>query len=253
MSSSEDKTNINGESGEGLSFAERLGAEPRETAAALRAGEDVDPALLNAADEAEALEDRIEATLRAPNVPAGLVDELLTTPKRAKTRRGPPSWLAIAASVVLLVGISGVVWLGEGPGEKTVADYVEAHYHNSTEAMLAMTGEHADPAQVAAVLTRLGATASPELAGRIQFIKICPTRGSTGAQMVVSTDDGRAAVIFMPEVDVDEPLVLSIDGVEANVISLESGSAAIIGAGDEATRELRASLETGIHPMYTDT
>ena len=237
-----------------LSFEERLGAEPRETAAAWRAenGGDVDAEQLASVEAAEALERRIEGTLRGPQAPADLIDDLMALPAQASRRRGPPAWLAIAASLVLMVGVSGVVWLGVQPGDATVADYVEAHFHHDGEAVLARAGEGADPSQVQAVLASLGATASEDLTGRIQYIKFCPTPDSKGAHMVVSTADGPATVIFMPAVTVDEPLFLSFDGVDAKVVGLDSGAAAIIGTGEAAARELRASLEAGIKPMGTD-
>lgn len=238
------------------SFEERLGAEPRQTAAALHAaveaGVDVHPDRLAAAKSAEALEQRIGETLTQVAVPADLVEGLVELPAQQKRPQGLPGWLAIAASVVLLVGVSSVLWLGETPQDKAIERYVAEHFEHDGASVLASAANGMDPAQVEAVMASLGARASADLAGRVQYIKFCPTPDSKGAHMVVSTAEGPATVIFMPAVNLDAPMLLRIDGKETRVVSLTSGAAAIIGPGGEAVRELEAMLEEGIQPLSAD-
>ncbi len=230
-----------------------LGAEPRETAARLEREGGLDPEQRAAVDEALAFEDRLERALRVPVDEDALVKSLLAAPKTAQRRFEPPHWLAMAASLFILVGVSGLVWVALQPGgTPSVADYVAQHYAHDGEAVLARADEGATAQDVEAVLARLGAQASNALAGQVQFIKFCPTPDSQGAHMILATEDGPATVIFMPAVQVDEPLLLEFDGVNAKVVGLDSGAAAIIGASDRVADDLRAQLQAGMKPLDVD-
>jgi len=231
-------------------FKERLGAEPRRVAAEVRAGE-TDPERLQATAEAEAFEDRLEGALRAPVNEAALLDEVLAIPNRIQ-RRGPPAWLAVAASLVLVVGVAGVAWWQSRPAPP-LAEYVRSHFDHDGADVLARAASAVDPAEVEAVLASLGTAASPELVKRVQYIKFCPTPDSRGAHMVLSTESGPATVIFMPAVTVEQPLLLRLDGMEARVVGLSAGAAAII-AGDGTVNEaLQTSLQAGLKPLGADT
>lgn len=234
-------------------FARRLGAEPRETAARLEREGSLDPGQQAAVDDALAFEDRLEGALRLPVDEADLLDRLLATPGKTRRRFEPPHWLALAASVFILVGVSGLLWVSLQPGSApNLTDYVVSHYEHDGEAVLARAGEGASAEDVQAVLTRLGARASEALAGKVQFIKFCPTPDSRGAHMVLATEDGPATVIFMPAVQVAEPLLLRIDGVQARVVGLDKGAAAIIGVSDATADSLRSQLQTGMKPLDID-
>jgi hypothetical protein len=204
-------------------------------------------------DAALAFEDRLEAALRVPVDEDALMDSLLSAPARARRRFEPPQWLALAASVFILAGVSGLLWVTLQPGgTPSVADYVAGHYAHDGETVLARAGEGATTEDVQAVLTRLGARASASLSDKVQFIKFCPTPDSQGAHMILATEDGPATVIFMPAVQVETPLLLRLDGVEARVVGLDSGAAAIIGVGGQAAESLRTQLQAGMKPLEVD-
>lgn len=205
-------------------------------------------------DEALGFENRLEDALRVPVDEEALVQSLLAIPDESRRRFEPPHWLALAASVFILVGVSGLLWISVQPGNApSVADYVAQHYAHDGEAVLARAGEQATAEDVQAVLTRLGVRASEALAGEVQFIKFCPTPDSRGAHMILGTEEGPATVIFMPAVRVDEPVLLRLDGVNAQVIALDRGAAAIIGVSDSAADQLRTRLQDGMKPLGADT
>jgi hypothetical protein len=234
-------------------FEKELGAEPRETAARFERAGAPDPERRAAVEEALRFEDRLENALHVPVDEGALMDSLLAAPEKARRRFEPPHWLALAASVFILAGVSGLLWVGLQPGgTPNVADYVAEHYAHDGEAVLARAGEGTTPEDVQAVLARLGARASDALSGKVQFIKFCPTPDSRGAHMILATEDGPATVIFMPAVQVEEPLLLRIDGANARVVGLDRGAAAIIGVGDRAAETLRAQLQDGVKPLQAD-
>ncbi len=231
-------------------FEQSLGAEPRDTARRYREEGDTDTGRDRAVAAAEAFEDRLELALRLPVDESTLLDTVLATPNTTRPSR-PPAWLGIAASVVLLLGLGALAWWRLSPTE-SVADYVQEHYRHDGAGVLARAGQTTDPADVTTVLTRLGAGADPRLASDITFIKFCPTPDGRGAHMVMRTDDGPVTVIFMPKVTVAEPMLLRFDGVEAQVVALDAGSAAIIGAGGEAASVLSTRLREGLKPLPVD-
>lgn len=227
-------------------FEERLGAEPRETAETVEPGKD--PVQDQAVAEALDFEERLEGALRVPVDEASLIDGLTALPRQ---RKSPPAWLALAASVLLVVGVGSIVWLNRGPSGD-VSEYVRDHYGHDGAAVLARADGPFDSGEVQRVLASLGMSASPDLAAQVRYIKFCPTPDSQGAHMVLQTAEGKATVIFMPAVTVKEPLLLRVDGVDARVVGLTRGAAAIIGADADAAKALQASLETGMRPLAVD-
>lgn len=234
-------------------FEKNLGAEPRQTAARLESEGPLSPEQRAAVDEALAFEDRLEDALRVPADEQALLDTLLSTPGKARRRFEPPTWLALAASVFILVGVSGLLWVSVGPrGTPSVADYVASHYAHDGAAVLARADGGTTAGDVQTVLARLGVQASEDLTGQVQFIKFCPTPDSQGAHMILATQDGPATVIFMPAVQVDEPMLLRLDGVHAQVVSLERGAAAIIGVSDSTANHLGEKLQSDMKPLAAD-
>lgn len=228
-------------------FKQQLGAEPRKTAA--ERADDIarDPQWSAATDEALALESGLEQVLRSPQADDELLQGILAIPARSRPMI-PPAWMAIAASVLLVVGLSSV-FFWQGPSGMPVDEYVRFHYGHDGQAVLASARESHSPADVAAVFASLGVEASPRLAEGILFIKFCPTPEGKGAHMVVQTSQGPATVIYMPSVHIDQPLLLSLDHIQASVIGLDAGAAAIIGADERTTKQIEASFRAGLKPI----
>lgn len=231
-------------------FKEKLGAEPRQTAAELAQDIARDPKLSAATDEALGFENKLEQALGSPRPGSELLEEILTLPHKASAPV-PPVWLAIAASLLLVVGLSSAL-LWQGSPDMPVEEYVNYHYGHDGQQVLAMANERQSPADVAAVFASLGVQASPELSENILYIKFCPTPQGQGAHMVVKTADGPVTIIYMPLMQIDEPLLLTLDQNQASVIGLQAGAAAIIGGNDKAFRPLEASLRAGLKPLSVD-
>lgn len=231
-------------------FKEKLGAEPRKTATEYADDIASDPQWAAAVKEALSLESKLEQTLGSPRPGDEILEGILAVPGRSRIP-GPPTWLAIAASLVLVVGLSSV-FLWRAPADQSIEEYVRSHYGHDGQSVLAHTLGEQTPADIAAVFASLGVEASPQFAANIGFIKFCPTPEGKGAHMVVSTGQGPATIIYMPSVQIAEPLLIALDNTRASVIGLESGAAAIIGADASVTRQLQAQLVAGLKPMSVD-
>ncbi len=234
-------------------FKQKLGAEPRQTAETYRAGETRDAERDAAVAEAESLEDRLEAALRLPVDEDALLDSVLAASRSAqgaRTRR-PPTWLAVAAGLVLVVGVAALVgWLQAPP--ETVEDYVQSHYRHDGSRVLARAGEAVDRAEIEAVLASVGVRASDAFSEQVRFIKFCPTPHSQGAHMIVDTAAGPVTVIYMPAVELAQPVLVRFDDVEARVVALTTGAAAIIGPEGRPVEDLQSRLREGIRPLSVD-
>ena len=65
--------------------------------------------------------------------------------------------------------------------------------------------------------------------------------------MVLNTDDGPVTVIYMPETDVEDHQSIGFDDVNALYVSLEKGSAIIIGR-QQGSESLYSLVQRSIIP-----
>ena len=231
-------------------FKERIGAEPRSRDPELLEARKADDACEQAAREAEVFEDKLEGALRFDHDEDAFLAELMAGVAE-KDKPTVPRWFAMAASILVVVGVASLSWFQLSKGDD-LQRYVEEHWSHDGPALLAKATQTVPAEEVAAVMASLGASASEQVAGRIQYIKFCPTPHGEGAHMILSTPEGLATVIYMPTTTVEKPVLLRVDGMDAQVVNLESGSAAIIGASEAAARELQATLREGVRPVSTD-
>jgi hypothetical protein len=77
-------------------------------------------------------------------------------------------------------------------------------------------------------------------------IKYCPTPDGKGVHMVLNTEQGPVTLIYMPETEVIEGEMLRVDDVEAVLVSLPRGSAALLGVGIQQEPALVALVHDSI-------
>ena len=227
-------------------FRRRLGAEPRSRDPDLLRARVSAPEFAAAAAEADALESTLERALRVPQ-PAGLVDELCALPGRSHRpqRRWVP--MALAAGLLLAVGIAGVDRLLH-PRWDSVEAYVIDHYYHDGVSMLAEAPDPPDPALIQRMFSRFDVEAAPALQQIVGVIKICVTPDGRGVHMVLNTEAGPATVIYMPDTPVEDRERFGFDDQRAVLVQMERGSAAIIVAESRDTGELLALVQDSIRP-----
>jgi hypothetical protein len=234
-----------------VDFKRLLGAEPwnrdPETLRARNSG----PEFEQAAEEVETFERKLQAALEVPEDPA-LTERILAVASGPARRRGPPGWMALAASVVLVAGSVGIVWL-QGRQPQDVGQYLLEHYAHDGDSLAARAGELADPRDIERVLADFGVAASPQLAGRVRLIKYCPTPDGRGAHMILASPAGPVHLIYMPATGVNDGQDIHFDGMRAQLLALGSGSAAMIAPGNQPLGELEHLVRSSIVPLQTDT
>jgi len=228
-------------------FKRRLGAEPRSRDPELIAARDSSSEHREAVIKAELFEEKLERAASLP-VPSDLLEDIQSVSTSQQVKR--PKWwpVAMAASVLIAVGAAGIAWNMSSPGWESVEAYVMDHYRHDGDKVLALAQEGTD-ADVHAMLARFDLDATPELANIVSLIKYCPTPEGKGIHMILNTEDGPVTVIYMPDIHVTDQEMLVFDAMEALLVDLEHGSAAIIGANTQHIQDYYAVVHDSIVPL----
>jgi hypothetical protein len=220
-------------------FKKLLGADPLNRDPEILRARASGPEFEKAARQAEIFEASLESAARFAVDADALVEGILAA--RDEQKRGHSwqrtGWLALAASVVLVSGMVVYMWDGLVQPD-TVEAYVQQHYGHDGEKMLAKAGAPVDAAEVSRIMAKWGMEATPELAGRVTFIKRCITMDGMGAHMIVQTDQGPVNLIVMPKTPVNDRQLVQFGEMQAHLVSLGSASAAIIGRNDQSVSGL---------------
>lgn len=225
-------------------FRRRLGAEPRSTDAEMLRARNSTPEYAEAAAEAEAFESKLERALRLPE-PAGLVEALCALPVRSVRPRRRWVPMALAAGLLLAVGIAGLDRLLH-PRWDSVEAYVIDHYYHDGVSLLDVEPAAQDPERFQSMFARFEAEAAPELQQIVGVIKICVTPDGQGLHMVLNTDAGPVTVFYMPGTLVEEREHFTFDGQHAVLVQMELGSAAVISAESQDSEHWLAFVQDTI-------
>lgn len=231
-----------------------LGAEPRSRDPGFLHARDSDPAFRAAAQKAAEFEDKLEAALLI-GAPQELRQRIARIPEQPEAEAEPASrrsWrlLAAAAAVVAALGIAGVAWYESTYHWDSVDDYIVDHWTVDGEQFLELAdGEPVDQVTADELFASYGMQLSPALAQRIDILGKCHTPGSSGAHMVISTDQGPVTLIFMPKVETVDGHILAFDHLLAATLQLDRGSAIVIGPSEEIIAPVFAMARDGIRPL----
>ena len=125
-------------------------------------------------------------------VPEGLADRVLL---RIRARRRQPAWrlMAVAATVVLSIGLGMATWLPAG--RQDYARFAIEHVLHEPEAL--STHRLADPNEFGTILARFGGELQAPV-GTVRYMKLCPVPGGTGWHIVLDTEHGTATLLLIP-------------------------------------------------------
>lgn len=228
-------------------FKKLMGADPGNKDPETLLARQSDPVFEAVAAEAEVFEKKLQAAVRiAP--PADLVKQIQSIGQApARKRKWFP--LAVAASLLVAVSAGGLYWR-QTHHWNSVEQYVAQHYAHDGSKVIERASVKMPDVDVERLLAKLNASAAMPLSAKILFVKFCPTPNGRGAHMIVSTDQGPVTLIYMPEIQVAEGERVTFDQMQALLVNLEQGSAAIIGNQSQNIGGLvamvRNSLKTGL-------
>lgn len=216
-------------------FKKLMGADPLNRDPETLDARNSAPEFEAAAREAEAFEEKIQGALNIPAPPDLLAGIKAISQQNGKRRNWIP--LAMAASLVIAVGAAGITWR-QMHSWGSVEEYVQDHYSYDGGKLLADASSVVDESDIARIMSVLGASTSGALSRNIRVIKFCPTPDGRGAHMVVSTDQGPVTILYMPGTEVTDGEVITFEQQRALLVTLDVGSAAIIGDLGQAVESL---------------
>lgn len=205
-----------------------LGAEPQRRDDAILAHCKACAACAAFMQEMLALDSRLGRAMAIP-VPEGLEARIVLDASLKHNRRPRPvTWLAMAASLLLAVGISAGVWW-KARTELPLAAAVIQHVKNPMEADAIVPGQPLlrKVSLVQSVLDKVGVQVSGGLDG-VTYAQVCPFRGQLVAHLVVRGRNGPVTVLLLPHIHVNKPQHFDEEGFRGVIEPAGSGSIAIL-------------------------
>jgi len=184
--------------------------------------------------EMQALDEQIKRALaldvpglRMPDLPEIQMDNVVAVARR---RLSPPTWLAMAATIVV-AALIGIRFIGTDIQYETLGEEILAHLDNEQAALqvtdVAVTDEQLN-AVVPGDVARLDRSA-----GLITYAQSCPIRGHQVPHLVIQGEYGPITILLMPEETVTEAESIRGDNVNGVILPVGKGSIAIIGGSRE--------------------
>jgi len=231
-------------------FIRRLGSEPGSRDPEFLRARESAPEFIRAAQESDRFEGRLRRALDV-SPPGDLLPRLQELVQRQPLRRESWKTYAMAASLVLAVAAGVFAWRLNNPHFDSVDQYVAYHYgHDGAKLLVKAEGRSAD--NISEILDRFQVKMTPELSRMVGFIKYCPTPDGRGAHFVLNTPTGPITVIFMPDTPVINGERLEFGGMQAELVALASGSAAVIGQASQDIGEFSTMVQRSIVPISSE-
>jgi hypothetical protein len=160
-------------------------------------------------------------------------------------RRGRPFWrnrlYALAASVLLAVGLLGGLLLPEGAPtlEEAVFAHIlsEPHYQTGTEQV--------QREALASLLAPVGAEVKSDL-GQVTAASICAIRERIAAHLVLAGEKTPVAVLLMPSEQVEERSYIKRGKLRGILAPVHEGSMAIVGDAGETLEPIETRIRSAL-------
>ena len=235
-------------------FIRQLGAEPLNQDPEFLRARSSSPEFHQAAEEADAFEKKLTRAmdLQLPDDIMKNILQISRHPVGSAAASTTPWWrsMALAAGILIAIVATGISW-NMNRGWDSVDEYVTDHYRHDGSGLLARAGEKTTQ-DIQGIFASFKVEAAPELAEIISVIKFCPTPDGKGVHMVLNTSEGPVTVIYMPATEVNDRETLDFDGMQVLLVSLEKGSAAIIGTGSQGLLALYSVIQNSIIPEFSN-
>jgi hypothetical protein len=197
--------------------------------------------------EMQAFNDKIAAALtisvpdlKIPELPVLEDDNVVDLPFGGKKRFSVPTWIGIAATVVLAAFV-GVRMINTSQlNSLPLADQVLAHLDHEPYALKVTNVAVSDERFAKVVNPSIGTM--DRSVGLVTYAQSCVINGKTVPHLVIQGEKGPITLLLMPEEMVDGATTLDGKGVNGVILPVGNGSIAIIGERDEPLTELEQSI-----------
>lgn len=158
-------------------------------------------------------------------------DNVVNLPFKGKQKLSTPTWIGIAATVVLaaFIGVR-MIDLDAGSG-LSLSEEVLAHLDHEPQA-LKVTNVAVSDERFSSVVNSSVGTMDRNV-GLVTYAQSCIINGKTIPHLVIQGQKGPITLLLMPEEMIDSAVTLDGKGVNGVIIPMGHGSIAIIGERDE--------------------
>lgn len=188
------------------------------------------------------LDSRLERALSVP-VPEDLEARIVLDATLKHGRRPRPvTWLAMAASLVLAIGVGAGVWWTASSAMPLSAAIIQ-HIQNPKEADAILPGQSLikEVGLVQGVLHTVGVQVNGGLSD-VTYARVCPFRGRLVAHIVVRGKDGPVTILLLPHIHVNKPQHFDEDGFRGMIEPAGTGSIAIVSNNDSPMQPMAEKL-----------
>ncbi|HEX5339531.1 MAG TPA: DUF3379 family protein [Gammaproteobacteria bacterium] len=189
------------------------------------------------------LDQRLGRALAIP-VPEGLEARIVLDASLKHTRHPRPvTWLALAASLVLAVGIGAGAWWNTAHTEMPLTTAVVEHIRNPMEADAIVPGRPliTKVSLVRRVLDKVGVQVEGGM-DDVTYAQVCPFRGRLVAHLVVRGRNGPITVLLLPHIHVDKPEPINEQGFRGVIEPAGDGSIAIVSNNNSPMQPMAQAL-----------
>ncbi len=199
-------------------------------------------------DDMQALERKIEKAL-ALKVPELRIPELadidtknvVTLP--ARRRFTTPTWLAVAATVVVAAFV-GIRMYGNDVTYPSLSAEILAHLDHEPYA-LRVTDVPVSDKKLTSVVPASIANLNHD-AGLITYAQTCVINGKDIPHLVIQGKRGPVTILLMPDEMVDGAVELHGESINGVILPVGRGSIAIIGESDENLQDIQKSVVNSV-------
>lgn len=207
-------------------FRQRLATNPNPHDPAFQVHSQECPSCAARLQEQLDFEQTLRTAIDVP-VPEHLASRILLRQSTLAARQ-PKRWLALAASVMLAVGLATGTWWAARPAP--LAQLVLDHVEHEPQSLVIR--EDLRLTQVNSSLHSLGASVKPAL-GRVDYLSICKIRKENGGHIVIDGAKGPVTILLMPGEHVTGRVSVRNERFHGVILPARAGSLAIIGEHEE--------------------
>jgi hypothetical protein len=176
-----------------------------------------------------------------------LVAGALAVPGPAKSappweaRRHPVRWYALAATVLIALGLGANYWFGQQRAELIVE--VVKHADRERDVLIA-SDKRVDAGKIGKALAKAGAELTGDLP--VSLARVCKIRGVVAPHLILQTRGGAVALLLLSKEQLWLPHSFVSQGYQGALVPMGSGhSIAVVGTDKEAVEEgARLASET---------
>ena len=188
--------------------------------------------------------DKVLREAMAVEVPANLGQTVFNQKLLARRRASRGPLFALAATVLMGVGLATGVWLGRSQANDALGDALVAHVLHEPY-LLEPSNETVSFERVGYVLSQVRADVRGDI-GRVRHAGLCLFQGHKVPHLVVHTESGPVTVMLLPHESVKRVRSFEYGEFQGVIVPNGNGAIAIIGGDSSQLEPVRQQFQKAV-------